>query len=259
MTLEPACIDIRYYHYVQDNDIYIFSNENTGQAYVGDITVPTKGDACIYDAWDNVLRPLDYTPCDEGTRLHLDLKPYNPVIVVFGDKGKNLIPEVKAEGTPVELKGWKVSMCEGKQYPAFGEAFEMEELNSIATIDPNFSGFIRYEKSFEYTKGEKCVLELTDAYEGVEVWCNGQYIGMSICPDHIFDLTDAVKEGKNDLRIECYIARPQSAEFGGYFQFHRYAVLDPTGLLTGEDLDKRIIDMTNRTSGVLFAGVKGQF
>lgn len=233
VTIDPACIDIRYYHYVLDNDIYIFSNENTGETYRGEITVPTKGDACIYHAWDNVLRPLEYTTCEEGTKLRLELRPYNPVIVVFGDKGENLVPEVKAEGTPVELKGWKVSLCESKQYPSFGEPFEMEELNSIATVDPNFSGFIRYEKSFDYAKGEKCVLELTAAYEGVEVWCNGKYIGMKISPDYIFDLTDAAKEGKNDLRIEVAtnLDRKVRGTLGGYFQFHRYAPLDPTGLV----------------------------
>jgi hypothetical protein len=233
VVLKPACIDIRYYHYVQDNDIYIFSNENTGETYTGDITVAAKGDACIYDAWDNVLRPLDYTSSIDGTKLHLTLKPYHPVIVVFGDKGKNLVPDVKIEGTAAELTGWQVSMCQGKDYPAFGKAFEMAKLDSIAAKYPDFSGFIRYEKTFDYAKGEKSVLELTAAYEGVEVWCNGQYIGMSICPDYIFDLTGAVKEGKNELRIEVAttLDRKVRAMPSPGFQFMRHPMEEPTGLV----------------------------
>ncbi|MGI6040274.1 MAG: hypothetical protein ACOYBG_08705 [Eubacteriales bacterium] len=73
----------------------------------------------------------------------------------------------------------------------------------------------------------------TNAYEGVEVWCNDQYVGMSICPDYIFDLTGSVKEGRNDLRIEVAttLDRKVRGTLGGYFQFHRYPAMDPAGLV----------------------------
>ena len=49
-----------------------------------------KGDAVIYDAFDNVLRPVEYEPVENGTKLKLTVEPYNMVIVVFGDTGAGL-------------------------------------------------------------------------------------------------------------------------------------------------------------------------
>ena len=42
------------------------------------------GDAVIYDAFENVLRPWSMK-ADNGTKLKLTVEPYNMVIVVFGD------------------------------------------------------------------------------------------------------------------------------------------------------------------------------
>lgn len=233
VLLNPSCIDIRYYHYVQDNDIYIFSNESTSKTYTGTIALPTKGDACMYDAWDNVLRPLDYTTNDNGTELNLTVKPYHPVIVVFGSKGTNLVPSTEISGAASELLDWQVSMCQGIDYPAFGDSFEMSSLDSIAIDHPDFSGFIRYEKSFDLPRGNSYVLELTSAYEGVEVWCNGHYVGMSVCPDHIFDITNFVQKGKNNLRIEVATTLDRKVRSipGAVHPFVRQSIVAPTGLV----------------------------
>ena len=53
------------------------------------------------------------------------------------------------------------------------------------------------------TCGEnQTLLNIEDAYEGVEVWINEEYIGMKICPPYTFDITKAVQTGKNHVRIE---------------------------------------------------------
>ena len=74
---------MRYYHYKLENDIYFFSNEDQSIAFEGEITVTVKGDAVIYDAFDNVLRPVEYEPVENGTKLKLTVEPYNMVIVVL--------------------------------------------------------------------------------------------------------------------------------------------------------------------------------
>ncbi len=68
--------------------------------------------------------------------------------------------------------------------------------------EPEFSGFVRYENEFMARKGEPLWLEITDASEGVEVFVNGISLGIQIVPTYCFDLTDALQEGKNQLRIE---------------------------------------------------------
>ena len=45
-------------------------------------------------------------------------------------------------------------------------------------------------------------LELSDAWEGVEVFANGKSAGIQIAPPFRYDLTALVKEGENSLAIE---------------------------------------------------------
>jgi len=233
VTVAPACEDIRHYHYTsEDGEIYLLSNENTGNVWTGSVTVPTTGDACIYDAMANVLRPLCYEAVEGGTQLNVTLKPYEPIIVVFGDRGEDLVPALEPVGTAVKLSGFDVSICESKEYPNFRDNFQLETAKNIAFKYPDFSGFIRYETSFS-TEAGSAVLELNAIDQGVEVWCNDQYIGMQISPSYLFDLTPALKPGENKLRIEVAttLDRKVRAMVKGGFSMHRIATLEPSGLV----------------------------
>ena len=46
-------------------------------------------------------------------------------------------------------------------------------------------------------------LKVTGVTEGVEVFVNGQSLGLQIVPDYEFDLKSHVKGGWNQLTIEC--------------------------------------------------------
>ena len=46
------------------------------------------------------------------------------------------------------------------------------------------------------------VLEISDAYEGVEVFLNGESLGLQVVPVYRYDLTGHLRNGVNDLRIE---------------------------------------------------------
>jgi hypothetical protein len=126
IKLSSQFTSLRYYRYRHDNEIYIFSNESLGETFTGVVTVPTEGDACIYDAYDNVLRPLSFRGIHGGTELTLTVRPFEPVIVVFGDKGNNLTPYLSTNGIGLEIKNWEVSICESKEYPAFHDGFKTE-------------------------------------------------------------------------------------------------------------------------------------
>ena len=62
-----------------------------------------------------------------------------------------------------------------------------------------FSGFLRYETCFT-VKAQG--LEITDAYEGVEVFVNGQSAGIQVVPPFRYDLRGLTKDGENKLVIE---------------------------------------------------------
>ena len=76
---------------------------------------------------------------------------------------------------------------------------EIAKLESYALTDKTFSGFIRYETRFT---GPAQKLEITDAYEAVEVFVNGKSAGIQVVPPFRFDLRGLAQDGENTLVIE---------------------------------------------------------
>jgi hypothetical protein len=195
---------LRYYHYKKyGQDAYMFFNEHPGQTFEGEITVAASGPSFIYDAMENEIRPASCEPCGIGSKLHLRLEPYESAVIIFGQAPADLKAAPAAVGTAHTLTGeWKLSFSESKSYPSFSGERKIGRLESIGKLLPDFSGFIRYEKDFDLMPEKTAVLEIEDAYEGVEVWMNGRYAGMKICPPYRFDISELVIEGRNSLRIE---------------------------------------------------------
>lgn len=130
------------------------------------------------------------------------------------------------EEIPVKGK-WKRSICRSIDYPAFSGEKEITLPDKLAEEEPEFSGFVRYENQFAYEHrceiGKECVhgqrpepekqfgeqsrervsLEITDAYEGVEVFVNGKSLGIQVVPTYRFDLSDALVCGTNTIVIEA--------------------------------------------------------
>jgi hypothetical protein len=230
---------LRYYHYKLENDIYFFSNEDQSIAFEGEITVTVKGDAVIYDAFDNVLRPVEYEPVENGTKLKLTVEPYNMVIVVFGDTGAGfeLVPQPRAEGEKVTISGeWTMSFAESEEYPNFRDEQKITKLENVGIKYPEFSGTIRYETAFEVGNLERATLNIEEAYEGVEVWVNSNYAGMKVAPPYRFDISNHLVNGSNDLRIEVTNTlerkvRVMNIDAGMYSVFMGGSVLGPSGLI----------------------------
>ena len=69
------------------------------------------------------------------------------------------------------------------------------------------------------------ILQISDAYEGVEVFVNGVSAGIQVVPTYRFDIATLLKEGDNEIRIEVattlerYAAKnipnPYAAMMGG--------------------------------------------
>ena len=112
ISLSAPFAPLRYYHYRHEDDLYMFSNEDPGETFEGEILLCKTGDAVLYDAYDNCLRPAVISATENGTRLHLRLEPYQSLVLVFGDKGMNLIAEPLAEGAALPLDGpWQLSFA----------------------------------------------------------------------------------------------------------------------------------------------------
>ena len=212
LSIEPENNRVRYYHYEHQNGsaVYLFVNEGD-DIYEGNVQIPDERDCYIYDAWENtvyraeVLREED----KKAKKVSLSLEPLKSQIVIF-DQKESVEEVLKQEKCPLAVSGeevklgtvWKRSICRSIDYPKFGEKKEICLPDLLHEEEPLFSGFVRYENQFEGKAGETYVLEISDAYEGVEVFVNGRSLGIQIVPIYRFDLSSEIQDGVNELVIE---------------------------------------------------------
>lgn len=231
VSIAPQDNRIRYYHYQNPEDIYYFVNEGE-QVYKGVIEVLQKGTCYHYHAWENRLEEVRAEETEKGTMLYVELEPLKSLIVVFDNSEIPLekpiewlleeitqdtgMPEENRQVTEKveessqkltmqeEAEGWIRSICESIAYPAFKQKKAISLPDSLAVELPEFSGFIRYEKQMKFTgKEAHVILEITDAYEGIEVFVNGISAGIQIVPSYRYDITSLVHGGENEIVIEA--------------------------------------------------------
>lgn len=216
IEITPENDRIRYYQYVhQDGSIvYLLVNEGT-RSWNGEISFFAGNEAGTiyeYDAWENQVLAVN------RSFVSTEIKPLHSRIYVFdaaeaSDAEKEEMRAAKRSADWLRGNGgrreeisvngpWKRSICRSIDYPVFSEEKEITFPDRLAEEKPEFSGFVRYENYFEAKAGDRISLEITDAYEGVEVFVNGRSLGIQIVPAYRFDLSDAVTEGTNAIVIE---------------------------------------------------------
>ena len=162
-------------------------------------------------------------PTTPGRTGYLSLRPGESRIVVLGRRddleesifpgaerffagraaGKEAADEGPAAGRKIPLTdGWKRSVCRAIHYPSFLAAKPVTIPEDYGRVDKNFSGFIAYETMFMRPEGKRLFLEITDAGEDVEVFVNGKSLGIQVLPPFRYDISGALKDGRNTLRIE---------------------------------------------------------
>ncbi|MBQ1377483.1 MAG: hypothetical protein IIY77_05885, partial [Lachnospiraceae bacterium] len=226
--------DLRVYHYVQDRDCYMISNESAGETFDGKVIFRhTGGLPVLYDAMENRIFTVRQDPDDKGIRLIL--KPYESLFVIFENPASYKVTVKEAvsyERTVLrekEIEG-PFTVCYKDaldQAAGFMDAETAAELHSPALKKPDFSGWISYEASFDLdadfvkaaqdpaeSAGQKkgaeepgrqqeITLTAEEAYEAVEAFVNGTSAGVRICPPYNFDVTGLVREGRNELKLIC--------------------------------------------------------
>ena len=231
-VISPANDRIRIYHYVSDTEFYMVVNEGV-ETWTGEVTVPGAHAVSLYDAWFNTLTAADAeikagaeNASAGTTSVKISLEPRKSIFLILdgsaaeaADKETAAGKEAAADdetaagcacGIPettecIDLaSGWTRSICKSLDYPAFAGEKEISLPDTLAEEQPEFSGFVRYERTLDC--GDKvpahAVLEISDAYEGVEVFVNGESLGIQIVPTFCYDLAPALKAGRNELRIE---------------------------------------------------------
>ena len=195
-VLFPSDDRIRMLHVHGDTEMFYVINEGT-RVYEGDLQLPVQGECCFYDPWHNRCLPA----VQKEGRVHMVLEPLKSLFVVF-ESGAQTCEEPVWQGEGTRLVTWQRSLCESICYPDFREAKAVSLPDDVAVQKPQFSGFIRYETNFPGQAGQEAMVEITDAYEGVEVFLNGQSLGIQIAPPFRYVLTGLIRDGENNLAIE---------------------------------------------------------
>lgn len=195
VRLAPANNRIRAMYYHGDEELVYLFNEGDA-VYEGTVELPLDGQVCAYNAWDNRLEELEMVDGKVKFALH----PSHSLLIL-PKKDRMVSKPLMMRGTQTILTRFTQSVCRSIDYPNFEKLRQIEKLESYHLTDPKFSGFIRYETDF--TAGHGFVgLEIMDAYEGVEVFVNGNSAGVQIIAPYRFDVTKLCRPGENKLTIE---------------------------------------------------------
>lgn len=199
---------VRCLRYVSEDHtvVYLLVNEGT-EAYQGNIHFLREKSEKLrtvyeYDAWENKLYELE----NEAGELSVCIEPLKSKIILFGswtaDPEMVTNRETGIFEETVFSHEWKISICRSIDYPAFEKEKTVALPDAVWTEEPFFSGYVQYKNQFMANEGECYLLEISDAYEGVEVFLNGISQKIQIVPPYRYRLEEGIRTGENDIWIE---------------------------------------------------------
>lgn len=231
---------LRYYHYLQENSIYMFFNESPDDKVLTEIELSEEGFIYEYDAMENKLWSIG---TQKDNRIRLSLVPQEAKIYIISDN--KLLEQSSSKyfdkKVALEIKSpWKVSLHSTNGNQGSHENFELENLANITgpKLYPRFSGIIKYKTTMildEFEEQVKYELDLGNVYEIATVSINGKSVGTKISKPYVFDITDFIKEKRNNIEIEVVnTLGTQQQDF-----LSQYRALQPSGLLGNVHLIKK--------------------
>ncbi|MDR1902495.1 MAG: hypothetical protein LBQ88_09475 [Treponema sp.] len=225
IAFSPEHNRLRYLQYIHDDgtQVYFMVNEGT-TAWNGSIRFPHTQQCAVYNAWDNQIETVSTHITNDYMEMAAVIEPLKGLIVIFDDT----LPSANNKETPricadagINLKeNWKRSICCAFDYPAFGESKTITLPDTLAGEKPDFAGFVRYERSLTLTGKQlsqpRKIIEITDAYEGVELFINGVSAGIQITPPFRYCIDDLAREGENFVTIEVATTLERQVQPSGF-------------------------------------------
>lgn len=197
-----------------DQEIYFVSNQTAEIKTITPEFRVTGKQPELWEATTSYIRDLlAYQQKENVTAVPLKLAPYESVFIVFSKAAG------KASGTGLEanypkpdlitdLKDpWTVEFDASQRGPK--EAVVFESLLDWTTSEDGrikyYSGTAYYNNIFNIKKlpdNEKVLIDLGELTAMAKVTVNGKYAGGVWTKPYRLDITDLVKEGENELKIE---------------------------------------------------------
>ena len=188
-----------------DGDMYFFFNESD-KAETRTATIAGHGTAQDWDLATGEIHPMSAAKAAGDTvTVPLSLGPYEAKVIVVGPLAKGVAaapePSFASGDTLMTLDGdWKLDL-NGKQMTTALKPWE-----DLGT--KSFAGPATYTMQFTAAtaapKGKHVYLEIANVHDYAKVTLNGKDVGGQGWQPYRWDVTDALKKGANDLKIEAY-------------------------------------------------------
>ena len=213
---------LRHYHAEKDGThTYMFFNEDGHKVFDGEICTGRTGNYNVYDFIAN----RHYRGGEGNVKIRLE--PYQSCIVVY-EEDRGFAPYVNyGTLTAEKIKAtYRTELYGYEDMQKLVRTYEQTDLCAISEDDPTFSGKIVYTAEVDLPKKERLFIKFASVGENADVYVNGVYCGKAVCRPFLFDITEAVKEGKNELRVEVFTTLANALRD----PVSMYVPLAPTGI-----------------------------
>lgn len=206
--VEPRFEQLHIYRYLKDGvwDYMVF-NESADKTFSGVVSFP------------------------DGWQAELTLHPFDSV--VFHDRVVAENPSVAApeQGEEIQMNdGWRLSLI--GMDDSVEDCGVMETLAPVSAARPRFAGLMRYEREVELKNTPaEAVLEAEWLYETADLYVDDRLAATRLTPPYRFDLSGALHQGVNKLRLEVTVPPIRDAlnyDLGPFTP--NRCVVEPTGM-----------------------------
>ena len=167
-----------------------------------ELAVPFKG-----ATWFNPMNGDIKTASVIGGKLYIDLKSGESRILQTSSEAKTAAAVRAQEPEDIEIKGpWMLSFTE--ESPRVEGTFRLdtlqtwEGLNDAAAITMGTGVYTTTFKLSAKQAKKRWSINLGDVRESARVYLNGEFLGCAWAVPYILDCGNALKKGKNEVRIE---------------------------------------------------------
>lgn len=194
---------LRTYHYVSDEEVYMFFNE--------DMVSPVEFTAALPEgAFYDAFRDRYIEASRENGRVKISLACGEACTYIVGKKGECTPVSGEERALSLTFKGYATA----ESYPVFGE---------IPCPESEFSGTMAYECAVSSPAARRALVRLENCTEAMEVFVNGESQGFCLAPPYGVEIR--LPEGESTLRIEITntLGNQQHAYEGGHFSGASFA------------------------------------
>ena len=215
VTFESGTFPMIQQHRQIDGRHLFWLVNNTDEAQTSEVLVHgMKGAAAIWNCETGETRPISSTESPDGSKVALKFGPQEAYYLVFNPT-QAAIKEVlqsSVKTTTITLDGpwtWQIDPANQPPIPnpvalpadlTAGVERGLESWNAHGL--EKFSGYLDYSTEFEVKSvTDQTRLDLGRVAHLAEVWINGKNVGARLWAPYAYDITKALQQGKNTLRI----------------------------------------------------------